>query len=71
MPGHLDAGVEELIKVFAELPGGHRQLAAGASGGMDHLARRLVQVCCSLVQFALGLLKGLGSRRDLNEGHVR
>lgn len=65
MPGHLYAGVQELVKVFAELPGGHGQLAAGASGGVNHLARRLVQVCSRLVQLALGLLEGLGGWRDL------
>ena len=69
MPGHLDTGVQELVKVFAELPGGHRQLAAGASGGVDHLASRLVQVCCRLVQLALRLLEGFGGWRDLSGGH--
>lgn len=69
MTGHLDTGIQELIKVFAELSGGHRKLAAGASGGMDHLARRLVQVCCRLVQLTLGLLKRPGRWRDLNKGH--
>lgn len=66
---HLDAGVQELIEVLTELPRGHGQMAAGASGGVDHLARGLVQVCCRLIQLALGLLKGLGGWRDLNKGH--
>lgn len=68
--GHLYASIQELIEVLAELPGGHRQLAAGASGGMDHLARRLVQVCSRLVQLTLGLLKGLGGWRDLKRGQI-
>lgn len=39
VPSHLDASIQELIKVLAELSRGHSQLAAGASGGVDHLAR--------------------------------
>lgn len=35
---HLDAGVQELVKVLAELPRGHGQLAAGAAGGVDDLS---------------------------------
>lgn len=39
MSGHLDASVEELVEVLAELAGGHRQLAAGAPGSVDNVAR--------------------------------
>lgn len=66
--GHLYTSIQELIKVLAELSWGHCQLAAGASGGMDHLASWLVQVCRRLVQLALRLLEGLGGWWDLNGG---
>lgn len=66
--GHLYTSIQELIKVLAEFSRGHRQLAAGASGGMDHLASWLVQVCRRLVQLALRLLEGLGGWWDLNGG---
>lgn len=69
VPSHLDPSIQELIEVLTELPRSHCQLAAGASGGVDHLACRLVQVCCRLVQLTLGLLKRLGGWRDLKRGH--
>lgn len=68
--GHLNSSIQELIEVLAELPRSHGQLAAGALGGVDHLSRRLVQVGGRLVQLALGLLEGLGCRRDLNGKEV-
>lgn len=67
MTGHLDTSVEELVEVLAELPGGGGQLAAGASGGLDHVACRLVQVCSRLVQLSLSLLERLGGRRNLKK----
>lgn len=69
VPGHLNAGIKELIKVLAELAGSHCQLAAGASRGVNHLTCRLVQVRCCLVQLTLSLLKRLGGWRDLNGRH--
>lgn len=64
---HLYSSIQELVKVLAKLSRGHGQLAAGAPGGVDHLARRLVQVCSRLVQLALRLLKGLGRWGDLSK----
>lgn len=62
---HLQASIQELVKVLAELSRSDCQLAAGSSGGMDHLPRRLVQLLGRLVQLVLGLLEGLGSWGDL------
>lgn len=63
--GHLYASIQELIKILAELSRSYCQLAARPSGGMDHLARWLVQVCGCLVQFILDLLERLVSWWDL------
>lgn len=68
MSSHLNTSVQKLVKVLAELPRGHGQLAAGASGGVDHVAGWLVQVCRCLVQITLGLLERLGGGRDLKWG---
>lgn len=71
MTSHLNAGIQEFIKVMAELSRGHSQLAAGASSGSHHLACRLVQVGCSLVELVLGLLEGFVGRGDLDRVHMR
>ena len=60
---HLNASIKELIEVITELPGGCGQLSALASGGMDHLPGRLVQIGGCLVQFTLGFLERLCARR--------
>ena len=65
MSSHLDAGIQELIKVFAELSGCNGQLTAGTPGGMDHVPCRLVQTRGRLVQLTLGLLERLGGQGKL------
>ena len=62
---HLDACVQELVKVLAELSGSVSQLAAGAPGCMDHLPSGVVEVSGRLIQVALRLLEGLRTGREL------
>ena len=64
--GHLDAGVQEVVEVVAELAGGGGELAAGAAGGVDHVAGRLVELGGRVSQLTLGFLEGLGGERDLD-----
>ena len=72
MSCHLYPGVQELVKVLTELSGGYSQLAAGASGGMDHVPSGVVELSCRVVQAGLGLLEGLTAGRELSrvETHV-
>lgn len=54
---HLDASVQELVKVLAELARGGGQLAAGSSRGVDDLASRVVEFSRGVVQVSLRLLE--------------
>lgn len=63
--GHLNACVQELIKVLTELPGSLWQLSAGATGGVDHLPSRVVELSSRMIQITLGLLERLGAWRKL------
>lgn len=47
--GHLNASVQELVKVLAEFPRSHGQLAAGTPGGVDHVPCGVVELSCSMV----------------------
>lgn len=65
MPSHLDAGIQKLIKVMAELPRGHSQLTASAPGGLHHISSRVVQLGRRVIQIRLRLLERFGARRKL------
>lgn len=65
VPGHLYACVQELIKVLTEFSGSLRQLSALATGGVDHLPSRVVELCGRVVQVTLSLLERLGAGREL------
>lgn len=62
---HLNASIQELIKVLAKLPRGRSQLAACSTRGVDDLACRVVEFSCSVVQISLGLLERLTTGREL------
>ncbi|TNN57043.1 hypothetical protein EYF80_032764 [Liparis tanakae] len=68
---HLNASIQELIKVLAELPRGGRQLVARSPGGVDDLACRVVEFSCCVVQITLGLLEGLTAGRELQRQDKR
>lgn len=59
LASHLNASIQELIKVITELSGSSRQLSTLAPRGMDDFPSRLVQISSSLVQLALGFLERL------------
>lgn len=63
LASHLNASVQELIKVITELSGSSRQLSTLAPRGVDDFPSRLVQISSSLVQLALGFLERLCARR--------
>lgn len=63
LASHLNASIQELIKVITELSGSSCQLSTLASRGVDDFPSRLVQISSSLVQLALGFLERLCARR--------
>lgn len=68
---HLNASIQELIKVLAELPRGRSQLAARSTRGVDDLACRVVEFSCCVVQISLGLLECLIAGRELQTQDTR
>lgn len=63
LASHLNASIQELIKVITELSRSGCQLSTLASRGVDDFTSRLVQISSSLVQFTLGFLERLCARR--------
>lgn len=59
LASHLNAGIQELVKVITEFSRSGCQLSTLAPCGMDDFPSRLVQISSSLVQLTLGLLEGL------------
>lgn len=65
LASHLNACIQELVKVITELPRSGRQLSTLPPCGMDDFPGRLVQISSSLVQLTLGFLERLCARREL------
>lgn len=63
LASHLNASIQELVKVITELSGSGCQLPTLAPCGMDDFPSRLVQISSSLVQLTLGFLERLCARR--------
>lgn len=63
---HLNAGVQELVKVLTEFARGHSKLAAGATWWVHHFSSRMVQLSSCVVQVSLSLLEWLGAWRQLH-----
>lgn len=63
LASHLNASIQELIKVITELSRSSRQLSTLTPCGVDDFPSRLVQISSSLVQLTLGFLERLCAGR--------
>lgn len=63
---HLNASIQELIKILAEFARSHSELAAGAAWRVHHFSGGMVQLSSCVVQVSLSFLEWLGAWRQLH-----